>query len=82
MKSRIAKHEITGRLADFRTIDHQSEMARFHIFAASIETMRHGHMQAGLMAITAGFDAGLQVSEYGSVLVGIGMAHLFYSIKE
>ncbi|MES2534659.1 MAG: hypothetical protein V4632_02200 [Pseudomonadota bacterium] len=57
MKMRTAQHEVGCGLANFRTICHQAEMYRLHVFPANFQAMCDRGMQADVMAFLAGVYA-------------------------
>ena len=58
-KFRAGQLQISRSLANLRAVDHQPEMARFNVLTAGFKTMVHGGLQANLIALRAGVNAGL-----------------------
>jgi hypothetical protein len=58
-KFRAGQLQVSRSLANLRAVDHQPEMARFNMLIAAFETMIHGGLQASLIALRAGVNAGL-----------------------
>ena len=58
-KFRAGQLQVSRSLANLRTVDHQTEMARFNMLTAGFKTMVHGGLQANLIAFRAGVNAGL-----------------------
>ena len=58
-KLRATELQVGRGLADFRTVQHQREMLGLHVLSAKLQAVRHGGLQADLMAFGAGLDAGL-----------------------
>jgi hypothetical protein len=58
-KFRAGQLQVSRSLANLRAVDHQPEMARFNMLAAGFKTMIHGGLQASLIALCTGVDAGL-----------------------
>jgi hypothetical protein len=59
---RFEQHEMGGCPAYFGTGHHQAEMLGLDMFAAHLETMRHGRSQTGLITAQAVVDAVLHVT--------------------
>ncbi len=58
---RVQKHEVGSRAADLRARHHETEVFRFDVLTASLQTMRHGRSETRLVAAQAFVDAGLHV---------------------
>ena len=58
---RVQKHKVGSRAAGLRARHHETEMFRFDVLTASLQTMRHGRPETGLVAAQAFVDAGLHV---------------------
>ena len=55
------QHEMRARPANLRAGQHQPQMLRFNVLAASLEAMVRGRPEAGLIALQAVVDAFLHV---------------------
>ena len=58
-KFRAGQLQVSRSLANLRAVDHQPEMARFNMLTAGVKAMVHGGLQASLIALCAGVNAGL-----------------------
>ena len=58
-KFRAGQLQVSRSLANLRAVDHQPEMARFNMLTAGFKTMIHSVLQASLIALRAGINAGL-----------------------
>jgi hypothetical protein len=58
-KFRTGQLQVCRSLANLRAVDHQPEMARFYVLTAGFKAMVHGGLQANLIALRAGVNAGL-----------------------
>jgi hypothetical protein len=56
----LAQHEIRTGLADLGAVEHQAQMGRLDVFAADLQAMGGGHLQANGVASLAAFDARLE----------------------
>ena len=57
----LAQHEIRAGLADLGAVEHQAEMGRLDVFAAGLQAMGGGHLQARGVASLAALNARLEV---------------------
>jgi hypothetical protein len=58
-KFRAGQLQVCRSLANLGAIDHQPEMLRFYVLTAGFKTMLHSGLQANLIALRAGVNAGL-----------------------
>ena len=58
---RVQKHEVGSGTADLRARHHETEMFRFDVLTASLQTMFHGRSKTRLVAAQAFVDAGLHL---------------------
>jgi hypothetical protein len=68
---RVQKHEVRSRATDLRARHHETEVFRFDVLTASLQTMRHGRSETRLVAAQAFINAGLHV-----------FAHMFHRLLQ
>jgi len=61
IEDRTTKHEIGGRFAELRAIDHQAKMFRPYVIAALLEALIHRCLHTGAIAVQTLCDAFLYV---------------------
>lgn len=55
---RVDQHQMCRRAADFGARHHEPEVLGLDVLSADLQTVRHGRVQARLIAGRTGFDAG------------------------
>jgi hypothetical protein len=57
----LGQHEITGGLANLGAVHHEFQVLFFDVLAAQLQAMRHGHLEADIVALGTGRNTALHL---------------------